>query len=59
MGGLFGGLLVIVDVIGGVILTILIGGKSAWKEDAVFFRLLFGSYIIGSITGFVIYKING
>jgi hypothetical protein len=56
MGGLFGGLLGIVNVIGGSILTLLIGSK-AWteSEDGRFFRLGVGVLFIGPMIGVASY----
>ena len=56
MSGLLGSILEIVNVIGGIVLTILIG-RIAWKdsEPARMFRLVFGSVLVGEILGFLNY----
>ena len=61
MGGIFGSLLGIVEAIGGVVLTILIGQSAACKKNglAEFIRLLLGSVIISSIMGLLTSFIKG
>lgn len=56
MGGLFGGLLDLVNVMGGGILYLLIGSK-AWKDskEGRFFRLASGTIGLGLILGVSFY----
>ena len=55
MGGIFGGLLAVVQVVGGCLIYVLVGRK-AWgtSEDANGLRALFGGVIIGVLVGAVI-----
>ena len=55
MSGLFGGYLYLVELVGGFVLYILIGGK-AWKksDDGRFFRLALGALSIGGVLGAIL-----
>ena len=59
MTGLFGGILAIVEFIGGCILFVLIGGR-AWKADqtARGYRLNIGGTLGGFLIGFLVYWIT-
>lgn len=52
MGGIFGKLLFLINLIGEAVLVILIG-KRAWSKNSEerFFRLLFGGYLVGAYLG--------
>lgn len=56
MGGMFGGILSLVNAIGGCILYVLIG-SIAWKDkkDARDFRIGMGGFALGTIVGAVVY----
>jgi fatty acid desaturase len=56
MGGLFGGLLFFFEVIGGLILSGLVGRKAAWsdKNEAFTIRLVIASILIGGAIGWIL-----
>jgi hypothetical protein len=56
MGGILGGLLGLVEPLGGYFLSLLIGGQAAWKESGggKVARLTFGGMLGGIIIGGII-----
>lgn len=56
MGGIFGGVIELVNLLGGCFLYVLIG-KKAWKEtnSVRAYRIFFGGLICGAVLGPVFY----
>jgi ABC-type phosphate/phosphonate transport system permease subunit len=56
MGGLLGGLLGVVHILGGHLLSILIGQRIAWRNSSGLrmIRVSFGSAFIGAVVGVIL-----
>ena len=54
MKGLFGGILGLINLLGGAILTVLIGGL-AWRNRARWARIVIGAFLLGVVVGGVVY----
>jgi hypothetical protein len=56
MGGVFGGLLALIEVIGGASLYILFGAR-AWKTDREMPRLVAGAIVVGIAISLFLYLV--